>query len=123
MKKILFFASLLFSFIVSAQQSEFFNAEKHLQKHNTGKKEMLIFKSTPSLLFKRNISPLPEISYTLSNGDKVFALPTDNMPCVKPDMSQFQAMPNPGKDFFTNFYRQKRKAGTMPNASPKINRY
>jgi hypothetical protein len=117
MKKMLIFACILFSVVAKAQQSNFFDAEKHLQKLNSGKKEMKINRSAPFLQLNRSTTPFPELSYTLPNGDKVIALPLDNMPCVKPDMSQFQAMPNAGKDFFRDFYAQTEKAGTIPNGA------
>ena len=36
--------------------------------------------------------PQAKLLYTLSNGNKVYSLPQDNMPCVVPDMSQYNTM-------------------------------
>ena len=51
------------------------------------------FNYTPRLY---HLSPLhpqaldrAKLLYTLTNGDKVYALPQDNMPCIVPDMSQY----------------------------------
>jgi hypothetical protein len=33
-----------------------------------------------------------KLLHTLPNGNKVYALPMDNMPCVVPDMSQYNTM-------------------------------
>ena len=65
-------------------------------------------------LFKTNIySPFfvqkSKLSYTLPNGDKVSYLPQDHMPCVVPDMSQY--------NYNMPVYKGK-IMGTIPNASP-----
>jgi hypothetical protein len=36
--------------------------------------------------------PRAKLLYTLPNGNKVYSLPQDNMPCVVPDMSQYNSM-------------------------------
>jgi hypothetical protein len=36
-----------------------------------------------------NLVPMAEFSQRLSNGDKVYLLPMDNMPCIIPDSSRY----------------------------------
>lgn len=48
--------------------------------------------STPrfySLIPKQQLIDGAKLQYTLPNGNKVYALPQDNMPCVVPDVSQY----------------------------------
>ncbi|MDP4265551.1 MAG: hypothetical protein Q8941_23705 [Bacteroidota bacterium] len=35
------------------------------------------------------VAPLMKLEYTLSNGNKVYELPQDNMPCLVPNMSSY----------------------------------
>jgi hypothetical protein len=37
-------------------------------------------------------SPLGTLSHVLPNGNKVYMLPQDHMPCIVPDMSQYNSM-------------------------------
>jgi hypothetical protein len=47
--------------------------------------------------YRYNITPQvldqAKLLHTLPNGNKVYALPMDNMPCVVPDMSQYTKIP------------------------------
>jgi hypothetical protein len=55
----------------------------------------------------------------MNNGDKVFVLTVDNMPCVIPDMSQFKIMPNTAKadeNFLATMGKQN-VPGKIPNAA------
>ena len=63
--------------------------------------------------FKNN----PVDSYTLPNGDKVVISSLDNMPYIVPDMSLFQAMPNPGYDKNINSLPRQRLPGDIPNGA------
>jgi len=71
----------------------FFNLKKHLQKKNPPKLSVKPFipkqiqvNTASSSLFRNKIGT--------SNYGLVYALPQDNMPCIAPDTSQFQTMPN-----------------------------
>lgn len=127
MKKILLLTSLAVSFTAIAQEDELFDFNKHIQKKqaeakkSAEKKEMLGFlknrnKINPPMDF---LSNKPDLTYTLKNGDRVIILSQDNMPCIVPDMKQFQAMPNAGsKAGINNFYIPWRsQPGIIPNAS------
>ena len=87
----------------SAQQNDFFDPQKHLEKKNKSKFQPLIRKLSqtnpdfPKSSTTNNLSPQlgAKLSQTLPNGNKVYLLPTDNMPCIVPDMSHFN-MPTTG---------------------------
>lgn len=55
------------------------------------------------------LNPKAKFSHGLPNGNKVFLLPLDNMPCIVPDMNQFN-MPNLGRNIKAN--------GMPPGTSP-----
>lgn len=59
----------------------------------------------------------PVDSYTLPNGDKVVISKLDNMPCVQPDMRQFQIMPNLAYEGQFNFYPEIVLPDQIPNGS------
>jgi hypothetical protein len=84
------------SFAASAQQNNFFDIQKYLQKKQKETKPFikpLIIK--PSFqnqftLFKTDkMNSMGKFSHALTNGDRVYLLPKDNMPCIIPDMSKF----------------------------------
>jgi hypothetical protein len=52
-----------------------------------------------------------QFSHTLPNGDKVYLLPQDHMPCIVPDASQY--------NYNMPVYKEE-IMGTIPNASPPI---
>ena len=78
----------------TAQQTDFL--ELQLQKR-IKEKSAIVKPQLPDFLLGKNftinqpgkIINETMLSYVLSNGDKVYSLPTDNMPCVVPDMNQF----------------------------------
>jgi len=72
-----------FSF-VSAQNDEIYYLQKQIKK-----KPGLKIISLPNYQSSIPIQPKKDLVYTLPDGNKVSALPQDNMPCVMPDMSQF----------------------------------
>ena len=55
------------------------------------------------------LNPTAKLSHTLGNGNKVYLLPQDNMPCMVPNMTQFN-MPNAGRNLRAN--------GMPPGISP-----
>ena len=59
-----------------------------------------------SLIF---LNPKAKLSHVLPDGNMLFLLPQDNMPCLVPDMSQFN-MPNAG--------RKIKASGMPPGTSP-----
>ncbi len=96
MKKIFLFLFILAYSFASAQQNEFFNIQKYMQKKQAESKktQFKIQPFTNNLITSFHPSSLqPQLMYELPNGNKVYALPQDHMPCIKPDMSQFN-MPN-----------------------------
>ena len=72
-----------FSF-VSAQNDEVYYLQKQIKK-----KRGLKITSLPNYQSSIPIQPEKDLVYTLPDGNKVAALPQDNMPCIMPDMSQF----------------------------------
>ena len=125
--KILFVVTGIISLTTaSAQQNDFFDPQRHLEKKNKSKFQPLIRKplqTNPDFpkFSATNLSPQvgAKLSHTLPNGNKVYLLPTDNMPCVVPDMSQFN-MPT-GK--LTHIYaedstQRSNLPGRIPNTIP-----
>jgi len=120
MKKIF----LLFGFAAfcsaSAQQKDVFDIQKHLDN-------MIKDKKIPGAIFKplqkgdkfsdaRFHHTFGQLSYSLSNGDKVYILSQDNMPCVVPGY-KYVIMPNisdPDKYFVSPLFRND-TPGAIPN--------
>ncbi len=102
----------------SAQQKELFDIQEHLKKKSADNKKAADRQLLFPLPFKNNFTyreliPQTDQFYFLSNGDKVVILGIDNMPCIQPDMRQFQAMPNPVGPGFP----QKPFPGQIPNGA------
>lgn len=126
MKKIFLLVGIAAFSSSTAQQKELFDINKYIQKKQVEKKkaaekEKLILHSFRTNYNTGNyyFSNKPDLTYTLSNGDRVITLLQDNMPCIVPDMKQFQTMPNGGnKVGINNYYRWKRNMpGIIPNGS------
>ncbi len=97
---------------VSAQQPKIgIDLENKLKKYNL----INPIDSLNNLHNKKLYSPFSgakaQFSHALANGDKVFLLPQDHMPCIVPDMSQYY--------FNMPVYKGKIN-GTIPNASPPL---
>lgn len=124
MKKIFIIASILAFFFASAQQNELFDIQKHVQQKikdeiNQKQKEQLLslFKPKMSTPFLKPI-PVPQMKIleSLPNGDKVYILPEDNMPCIVPDMSQFNKADLAGLDLKQKYFTPNRNfPGKIPN--------
>lgn len=94
MKKIFVIAGVFSFSFASAQENNFFDIDKHLQKKN--KKKIIIPLKRPQAkivetkdamtVFPGNMATL---SHILPNGNKVYLLPQSNMPCIVPEMHQF----------------------------------
>ena len=110
MKLLLSLIAVLFISSVSAQENQLFSAEEYLKKKRTESDRSI---ENPLLKKRPFVLPLPDsqapFSYSLYNGNTVYILPQDNMPCVVPDMSASNynmpnastgnssgVMPNPG---------------------------
>ena len=125
MKKVfLLFGIAAFS-SASAQQKDLFDIQKHLQKKLTENKKAPEKKIIPlpylrgANLVNSYANRIPETSYRLSNGDLVISGP-GIMPCIKPDMSLFQTMPNAAsgaKVWSFNYYPQRARPGQIPNGA------
>jgi hypothetical protein len=114
MKKVFLFFGIASFSSASAQQKDVFDINRHIQ-------EVLKNKNPSGTGVKTFINPLtesqPKLSYLLSNGDKLYILNQDNMPCVVPDISQFN-MPNisnPDEYFESTLFRNH-LPGSIPNA-------
>jgi len=117
MKKIsLIIFILTFSF-ASAQQNEFFDIQKHLEKKQkeAKKSQFRIKPFSEKLMASYTASSLqPRLIDELPNGNKVYALPQDHMPCIKPDMNQFNML-NAFKENNQFPLVYKNRAGKIPN--------
>jgi hypothetical protein len=120
MKKVLLLLSISAFTSASAQQKDVFDIQKHLEKGFLEKKKI------PGTLFgplgkSNHIFNFPfepqswKMSHILSNGDMVYLLPQDNMPCVVPATTQF-IMPN--VSISENFAESNRIKQTMPGIIP-----
>ena len=113
MKRFLLLTGLFAGCAVSAQQNDSLDIEKHLERKS---KERSILQLQKTFPFQRESKKppvlFPEIrdtaflSHVLANGTRVYLLPNDNMPCLAPNMNQFN-MPVKSVAPFT---------GTIPNA-------
>lgn len=99
-----------FSF-ASAQSNDLFDVNQHLKKINEKSKV-----ESEKQIIRNPFSINIDTSFYLPNGDKVVTLQGYNMPCVVPDMSQFQSMPVAGKSFVL----KRNEYGAIPNPSNPI---
>jgi hypothetical protein len=124
MKKILL-AGGLFSFISAiGQQDDFFDIENHLEKKSGEKRYRSFNRLYPDRpnnpIFQslnRSSQSMATLSHILPNGDKVYLLPMGGMPCIVPDMKQFN-MPLAGNkgDYLQSLPGKAPQAGRIPNA-------
>lgn len=124
MKKIFLLLGITFSVSTFAQQKDLFDIDRYIQKKLTEKLKTAGKEKPVPFLPQKYIPAYPisnntQMNYTFSNGDRVVILPFDNMPCVVPNMSQFQAMPNPGRNILAYNFNvlPKRLPGVIPNGA------
>ena len=117
MKKALFIFGLAGFHAAGAQSPGIFNAEDYLKKKS--KASNLHSYITTSPFINQNINN------PLTTGSSIIILPTDNMPCLKPDMSQFTLMPNAAGN--TNqlmaLLNDNTRPGNIPNVAPPKREY
>ncbi len=118
MKKISLIVGLLVFGAASAQRKDLFDIDAHLQK-KIGLKKML--KPTQHQGLNGPINPgAPTTNFfQYYNNSMIQLLPQDNMPCLRPDLRQFN-MPNAAAwSEFDMLNKSKNEAGKIPNpASP-----
>jgi hypothetical protein len=121
MKKIFLLFGIASFASASAQQKDVFDINRHIQEVLRNKNAPGIgvknFK-TDRISINKFTQSQPNLSHILPNGDKVFILSQDNMPCVAPDMRQFTNMPNisnPNK-YFESLPFRNHLPRTIPNA-------
>ena len=133
MKKILLLFGVAAFTSVSAQQNDFFDIEKHLQKKSKEKQSKkfpaLSFPKTRNFSFpKLNQENFPVYTFSgsnnytlLPNGNKVYTLSQDNMPCIVPDMKEWNIMPNLAYHRLSHPFNwlNKNEPGQIPNAWTK----
>lgn len=104
MKKIFLVFGVFSLYSANAQLKDLFDIEKHLQKKTSENNGIKLRQHTPYSFKIPDLSPVtyPIInsykgvfSHKLPNNDNVYILPTDNMPCIVPDMKEYILMPNP----------------------------
>jgi hypothetical protein len=125
MKKIFFFVSIIAFSFASAQQNDFFDIQKHLQKKLAEEKlQKMKDRFIPANPQNPTIHlilypPQAKLSQTLSNGNKVYLLPMDNMPCIVPDKDRYadNMFQTPKKfELFDKLQRNNRQQpGAIPN--------
>ena len=116
MKKVFLLASILAFSFASAQENEFFNIEKYMQKKQQDlKKSQVRIRRFPENVTPYSVtSSQPKLIVELPNGNKVYALTQDHMPCIKPDMNQFN-MPNIFVSKKSQASLFEKEAGKIPN--------
>jgi hypothetical protein len=87
MKQLFLLAGVFSAGVVFAQTPKY-NVSEYLLKKLKSNKSGLIQKQDQPQVFAS-----PNVYVILPNGNKVITLSQDNMPCIVPDMSQFN-MPN-----------------------------
>ena len=104
MKKIFFFPLLFFAIQISAQQPlvlEFKHDKDSilfLPMDKSKQHGMILKDSLEKLLKKSYSSNVGRLLSTQANGTRVYALRSDNMPCLVPDLSRYNYnMPNPAQ--------------------------
>jgi len=91
MKKILFIISILAFWFACAQQNDFLDIQKQIEKRikdDKKQKEKQQLRDFRLISFHQQFSQA-KLLQVLPNGNKIYSLPLDNMPCIVPDMSQF----------------------------------
>lgn len=114
-----------YAIAASAQQNDFFDIQKHLQKRRKENNPVVNpLLAKPSLqnqfTFFQPINPnnQKKLSHTLSNGDKVYLLSQDNMPCIIPDMSKLNFTGIPNLTLHPNtFILSENQPGSIPNVA------
>ena len=110
MKKIFFFLFPLFLIKASAQQPYY--DFKKFKKDKEGSfvtpfdkriSEDSLQKKLKKILHLQEMQTMGRLIFTQTNGTKVYSLPTDNMSCIVPDLSQYNYnMPNAAKGATVN---------------------
>ena len=101
MKKIIVAAYLFSFYTLAAPISNPVNAQQSLQMDTLPPKPV-------SVEFSKS-KPQAKLSHVLPNGNKVYILPQDNMPCIVPNMSYY--------NYTMPIYKGK-TLGRIPNVSP-----
>jgi hypothetical protein len=113
MKKVfLVFGIAAFS-SAAAQQNDVFNIEDYLRKKNADDKAQGPGIKNPFSdpgLFKNQMA---EQLLSMANNNPYIVPQDGSMPCIKPDMRQFNTMPNPGLGVLRSFP----KVGEIPNGA------
>lgn len=109
MKKLFFYAGIFMATGAAAQQKDVFNVQEHLKSRTTEKAKLPIPTfSAPS--------SFPETFMKLPNGDMVY-YGNGQIPCIKPDMSQQQTIPNVSPLQFYTYNKLTYQLGEIPNGA------
>jgi hypothetical protein len=123
MRKILALLAITgISTALSAQQNDFFDIQKYLQKKQKDNKpvyKLPMLKPSLQNQFSNfesgNLLDKKKFSHTLANGDRVYILLQDNMPCVIPDMGPFRT---PNVSYLYKNVNPVRISGNLPGQIP-----
>lgn len=112
MKKFFLMAGIIVSGFVAAQQPGYPGLPKAFKRPLTGKPVLPRYDALRSFPpAASSLPPAKKLLYTLPNGNQVYTLSQDHMPCIVPDMRRF-TMPNAGKQ--APLYRYP-APGAIPN--------
>ena len=122
MKKYFFIVGLAAFSFAAAQENNHFDIQKFLQKKQAEQKpigRLFLDKfQKPIPIYLSQDPPQAKLMQVLPNGNKVFSLPQDNMPCIVPDMDQYvdNMPPSPKKiDLFNKQQNYRQQPGAIPN--------
>jgi hypothetical protein len=124
MKKLLVIAGLAAFSFASAQQKDFFDIQKYLQKKQAEEKlQKMKDRFIPSnpkkpIIHLSQDLPQAKLSQTLPNGNKVYVLPLDNMPCIVSDKDQYADNMLQAPKKFELFDKLQRNIRQQPGAIP-----
>lgn len=128
MKKIFLLIGVAAFTSAAAQQKDVFDIQQHLQKKKTDANEAIKQKNLllPFLQPKpgsETALPKSGDTYILSNGDIVI-YGNGSMPWIKPDMRQFQIMPDAAKsELISGLLSPGNKFGQIPNGAIPYRRF
>jgi len=130
MKKYFLIACLTAFSFAAAQQNDFFDIQKHLQEKSAKKRLQKLsekyFPPNPETLIDKFRTGLPEdshsqakLSFILPDGDKVYSLPMDHMPCIVSDKKNYaDNMPTLRDKIKFYSYPDKNTSAPPPGAIP-----
>lgn len=119
MKKVFLLLGIAAFYSATAQQKDVFDINKHISDLLNKKKGQQNKVNPPefkTFSFNNGNGPFSKLSHVAANGDNVYILPQDNMPCVVPG-NKLSNMPNisdPGPYYDSPVFKND-TPGSIPN--------